>query len=165
MGSWSTLSVTFLGLEVFCKCYVVILDHHHEGKSGHFELHHASNRWHDKNDIAEGGHRFVSCSCLFWFNSWRSSWLAFRGSLAFIGNFKLCAGTVNKRIAIWMPEWRLGWYWWPTIAYKNSNQFLLILGVKTCETHESRHWEVNTTGPRKIIARKQRKTSQVFTLR
>ena len=153
MGSWTMFSVTFSGLEVFCKCYVVIT----KATSGHFELHHASNRWHDKKDIAEGGHSFPVLVC--------SGWLAFRGSLAFIGNFKLCAGTVKTRIAIWMPEWRLGWYWWSTIACKNSNQFLLILGVKTCETHKSRHWEVNTIGPRKVITRKQRKTSQVFTLR
>ena len=43
--------------------------------------------------------------------------------------------------------------------------------VKTCETHEwcktiwiqRSHWEVNTIEPRKAIARKQRKTSLVFT--
>ena len=41
--------------------------------------------------------RFLFLSVLV---SWRSSWLAFRGSLAFIRNFKLCSGTVNIRIAI-----------------------------------------------------------------
>ena len=50
-----------------------------------------------------------------------------------------------------------------------SQSVCVIVSVKTCETNEWQktilrsHWEVNTIEPRKIMARKQRKPSQLYT--
>ena len=57
-----------------------------------------------------------------------------------------------------------------TVAVKilEATKNRLILDVKTCDVKQwiqRSLWEVNTIEPRKIIARKQRKTSQVFTPR
>ena len=51
-----------------------------------------------------------------------------------------------------------------------SQSVCVIVSVKTCETNEWQktilrsHWEVNTIEPRKLMARKQRKPSQLYTL-